>query len=57
MLVQLPNGNDGLPTDVDVLHYHGRPPGGAAAAAPEGGALACPSVLTPTSSRWAMVSL
>jgi hypothetical protein len=23
MLVQLPNGNDGLPADVDVLHYHG----------------------------------
>jgi hypothetical protein len=23
MLVQLPNGNDGLPTDVSVLHYHG----------------------------------
>jgi hypothetical protein len=23
MLVQLPNGNDGLPTDVGVLHYHG----------------------------------
>jgi hypothetical protein len=23
MLVQLPNGNDGLPADVGVLHYHG----------------------------------
>jgi hypothetical protein len=23
MLVQLPNGNDGLPADVRVLHYHG----------------------------------
>jgi hypothetical protein len=23
MLVQLPNGNDGLPADVSVLHYHG----------------------------------
>jgi hypothetical protein len=23
MLVQLPNGNDGLPADVVVLHYHG----------------------------------
>jgi hypothetical protein len=23
MLVQLPNGNDGLPSDVDVFHYHG----------------------------------
>jgi hypothetical protein len=23
MLVQLPNGNDGLPVDVVVLHYHG----------------------------------
>jgi hypothetical protein len=23
MLIQLPNGNDGLPTDVSVLHYHG----------------------------------
>jgi hypothetical protein len=23
MLVQLPNGNDGLPTDVGVLHYNG----------------------------------
>jgi hypothetical protein len=23
MLVQLPNGNDGLPEDVGVLHYHG----------------------------------
>jgi hypothetical protein len=23
MLVQLPNGNDGLPQDVGVLHYHG----------------------------------
>jgi hypothetical protein len=23
MLIQLPNGNDGLPTDVGVLHYHG----------------------------------
>jgi hypothetical protein len=23
MLVQLPNGNDGLPADVYVLHYHG----------------------------------
>jgi hypothetical protein len=23
MLVHLPNGNDGLPADVDVLHYHG----------------------------------
>jgi hypothetical protein len=22
MLVQLPNGNDGLPADVGVLHYH-----------------------------------
>jgi hypothetical protein len=22
MLVQLPNGNDGLPADADVLHYH-----------------------------------
>jgi hypothetical protein len=23
MLVQLPNGSDGLPADVGVLHYHG----------------------------------
>jgi hypothetical protein len=23
MLVQLPNGNDGLPADVAILHYHG----------------------------------
>jgi hypothetical protein len=23
MLVQLPNGNDGLPADVGVLHYYG----------------------------------
>jgi hypothetical protein len=23
MLVQLPNGNDGSPADVGVLHYHG----------------------------------
>jgi hypothetical protein len=23
MLVQLPNGNDGLPADVGVLYYHG----------------------------------
>jgi hypothetical protein len=23
MLVQIPNGNDGLPADVGVLHYHG----------------------------------
>jgi hypothetical protein len=23
MLVQLPNGNDGIPADVGVLHYHG----------------------------------
>jgi hypothetical protein len=23
MVVQLPNGNDGLPADVGVLHYHG----------------------------------
>jgi hypothetical protein len=23
MLVQLPNGNDGLPVDVGVLYYHG----------------------------------
>jgi hypothetical protein len=23
MLVKLPNGNDGLPADVGVLHYHG----------------------------------
>jgi hypothetical protein len=23
MLVELPNGNDGLPADVGVLHYHG----------------------------------
>jgi hypothetical protein len=23
MLVQAPNGNDGLPADVGVLHYHG----------------------------------
>jgi hypothetical protein len=23
MLVQLPNGNDGLPEDVGVLHFHG----------------------------------
>jgi hypothetical protein len=23
MLAQLPNGNDGLPTDVSVLHYRG----------------------------------
>jgi hypothetical protein len=23
MLAQLPNGNDGLPADMDVLHYHG----------------------------------
>jgi hypothetical protein len=23
MLDQLPNGNDGLPTHVGVLHYHG----------------------------------
>jgi hypothetical protein len=23
MLAQLPNGNDGLPADVGVLHYHG----------------------------------
>jgi hypothetical protein len=23
MLVQLPDGNDGLPADVGVLHYHG----------------------------------
>jgi hypothetical protein len=23
MLVQLPNGTDGLPADVGVLHYHG----------------------------------
>jgi hypothetical protein len=23
MLVQLPNGNDGLPADVGVLHHHG----------------------------------
>jgi hypothetical protein len=23
MLVQLPNGNDGLPADVGVLRYHG----------------------------------
>jgi hypothetical protein len=29
---------------------------GAAAAAPEGGALTCPSILTPTSSWWALVT-
>jgi hypothetical protein len=23
MLVQFPSGNDGLPTDVGALHYHG----------------------------------
>ena len=23
MLVQLPNGNDGLPSDMGVFHYHG----------------------------------
>jgi hypothetical protein len=23
ILIQLPNGNDGLPADVGVLHYHG----------------------------------
>jgi hypothetical protein len=23
VLVQLPNGNDGLPADVGVMHYHG----------------------------------
>jgi hypothetical protein len=23
MVVQLPNGNDGLPADAGVLHYHG----------------------------------
>jgi hypothetical protein len=23
MFVRLPNGNDGLPTDVGVFHYHG----------------------------------
>jgi hypothetical protein len=23
MFVRLPNGNDGLPADVGVLHYHG----------------------------------
>jgi hypothetical protein len=23
ILIQLPNGNDGLPADTGVLHYHG----------------------------------
>jgi hypothetical protein len=32
------------------------PAGGAAAAAPEGGALACPSAPTSTSTRWALVT-
>jgi hypothetical protein len=32
------------------------PAGGAAAAAPEGGALACPSAPTSTSARWALVT-
>jgi hypothetical protein len=32
------------------------PAGGAAAAAPEGGTLACPSALTSTSTRWALVT-
>jgi hypothetical protein len=34
----------------------GAPPGGAAAAAPEGGALAGPLAPTSTSTRWALVT-
>jgi hypothetical protein len=34
----------------------GVPANGAAAAAPDGGALACPSVHTSTSTRWALVN-